>query len=353
MCNNVGFTYLTGGVWRYLRRKYSKLTFFMPNTQLQLIGELRLLYLQKKKEQEYIQRVKENTCLQLIKELCILYSQREKELKFAQQEKEFLQREKQLEQRAQEILCFNFLDNLHHLYQQEKERLYNQYIYPFLEKYSFLNKENILGILKKEGEENFHSCFLAKFWDCRFVSGRAALTDFLKMVNIETEWYNLIETSSYTIETEHATGKHRKHDLCKKRIDLLIKDDEHKWLICIENKINSKVHADKKSGRDQLEIYEDYSKRTYPDYKQLYILLSHVNNKYYAQKRAEWQYMDYYAVMKSLLKYSESHEIIQDYLKVLYSLLFHHKQFDSQLYNESTSLYDYNSFINQIISKIY
>lgn len=57
--------------------------FFMSNTQLQLIRELRLLYLQEKKEQEYIQRVKENTRLQLIKELCVLYSQREKEITFA------------------------------------------------------------------------------------------------------------------------------------------------------------------------------------------------------------------------------------------------------------------------------
>ena len=143
----------------------------MPNIQLQLMEELRLLYLQEKKGQEYIQRVKENTRLQFIKELCILYSQREKEIKFARQEKEFLQREKQLEQRTQEILCFNFLDNLYHLYQQEKERLYNQYIYPFLEKYSFLNKENILGVLKKEGEENFHSRFriVSSYPDVRFL----------------------------------------------------------------------------------------------------------------------------------------------------------------------------------------
>ena len=71
---------------------------------------------------------------------------------------------------------------------------------------------------------------MQNFGSCQFVSGCAVLTDFLKMINIETEWYNLIKTSSYTIETEHSTGKHRKHDLCKKRIDLLIKDDEHKWM---------------------------------------------------------------------------------------------------------------------------
>ena len=68
----------------------------MPDIQLQLIEELRLLYLQEKKERKSVQQKKET-------------------------------------------YVFNILEDLHKSYRQEKEQIYQQYIRPFISEYSFLN----------------------------------------------------------------------------------------------------------------------------------------------------------------------------------------------------------------------
>lgn len=297
------------GVWRYLNSECSKPTFFMPDIQLELIEELSLLYRKEEEERESVQQ-----------------------------------------QKATHI--FNVLEDLHKSYQQEKEQIYQQYIRPFISKYFFLNHLSSLSIIGKENQETYHSCYLKKIWDSQTESGSIILTDFLKTIEIKGDWIETVICNQYNITTEYFTGKQRKRDLCAKKMDLLIKDDVHKWLIGIENKIRSEVHSDKRSGRSQLEFYKDYCERTFPDYKRIFILLSHCDNKSYAQK-SNWKYTDYYSVMKLFLKYHQCSDTIKDYLKTLYSLLFNKEEFDTRLYNEATSLYDYNLFINRIISKIY
>ncbi len=281
----------------------------MPNIQLQLIEELRLLYLQEKKERKSVQQKKET-------------------------------------------YVFNIWEDLHKSYQQEKEQIYQQYIRPFISEYSFLNSLSSLSVIGKINQETYHSCFLEKIWDSQTASGSIILTDFFKTAGIKEDWIETVICNQYSITKEYYTGKHRECDLCNNRIDLFIKDDTHKWLVVIENKICSEVHVKKRGGRNQLEIYKDYCERIFPSYKRTFILLSHCDNKSYAQK-SDWRYTDYYSVMKSLLKYSKCGDIVQDYLKTLYSLLFNKEQLDTNLYNEETSLYDYNLFINRIISKIY
>lgn len=279
--------------------------FFMSNTQLQLIRELILLYEREKREQEILLAEKRDS-----------YPV--------------------------------FLDELLTLYRTEKERLYNRYLKPFINEYPFLNKKSSLAILNKVQHENYHSCFLKEIWEDEPV----ALLDFLKLAGVSDNWLGTIRECHYHISIEYHTHTNRKRDLCNKRVDLIIEDNINQWVIVIENKVFSHVHADSKSGRDQLAIYADYCQHSFPDYKKQYILLSHCDNKSYALKN-DWIYADYYIVMKSLLKYGVKNGIVRDYLQTLYSLLFNGKQFNTQIYNEETSLCQYYSFINSIISKIY
>lgn len=277
----------------------------MPNTHLQLIEELILLHEQEKREQEIL-----------------------------------LERERSSYP--------DFLDELHTAHRCEKERLYNRYMKPFMDEYSFLNKKSSLAILNRVQHENYHSCFLKEIWE----EEPTALLDFLRLTGITDEWVDTIRDCHYKVTVEYHTRTSRKKDLCNKRVDLIIEDNVHQWVIVIENKILSHVHADPKSGRDQLAIYADYCQRNFPGYKKRHILLSHCDNKSYVLGN-DWVYADYYAVMKSLLKYGKKNETVKDYLRTLYSLLFNGKQFDTQSYNEETSLCQYYSFINPIISKIY
>lgn len=276
----------------------------MPNFQLEFIEEFILLYEQEKRKQEILLEEKRN-------------------------------------------LYLNFLDELYSAYCCEKERLYNRYMKPFMEEYAFLNKKSSLAILKKVQHENFHSCFLKEIWEEEPI----ALFDFLKLAGIADSWLETINDRCYDITVEYHTHISRKKDLCNKRVDLIIEDHTNRWVIAIENKIFSHVHTDPESGREQLAIYADYCQRHFPDYKKRYILLSHCDNKSYALKN-DWIYADYYTVMKSLLKYGEKNETVRDYLRTLYSL-FNGKQFDTQSYNQETSLCQYYSFINPVISKIY
>lgn len=277
----------------------------MPNIPLQLIGELILLYEQEKREQEILLAGKRNS-----------YP--------------------------------IFLDELLTLYRTEKERLYNRYMKPFMDEYSFLCKKSSLDILKRVQDENFHSRFLKEIWE----EIPAAMFEFFKLAGITDEWLETIHDCHYDITVEYHTRSCRKKDLCNKRIDLIIEDPVNHWMIAIENKIFSHVHSNSKSGRDQLEIYADYCRRKFPTYGRKHILLSHCDNETYALKN-DWAYVDYYTVMKSLLKYGKENGVVRDYLQTLYSLLFNGEQFDTQTYHEETSLCQYYSFINSIISKIY
>ncbi len=241
-----------------------------------------------------------------------------------------------------------FLDELHTIYRCEKERLYNGYMKPFMDEYSFLCKKSSLDILKRVQDENFHSRFLKEIWE----EIPAAMFDFFKLAGITDEWLGTIHDCHYDITVEYHTRSSRKKDLCNKRVDLLIEDPVNHWVIAIENKIFSHVHSDSQSGRDQLEIYADYCRRKFPAYERKHILLSRCDNETYALKN-NWVYVDYYTVMKSLLKYGKESGVVRDYLQTLYSLLFDGEQFDTHSYHEETSLCQYYSFINSIISKIY
>ena len=89
-------------------------------------------------------------------------------------------------------------------------------------------------------------------------------------------------------------------------MDLFIKDDKNKWLVVVENKIDSNIRVEKGS---QLDAYSEFCKRNYPEYNKLYILLSYREDNFKdienSKKESEWLPMNYYSVFLSLIHISE------------------------------------------------
>lgn len=263
-----------------------------------------------------------NTLSQLIKELNRLYLLEKKEMESVQQEKE--------------IQFLRLLEELGKSYEQEKERIYKEVICPFIDQYPFLNQKSSFSIIEEEEYEIYHSRYLLEIWNCQ----NESLADFLKAAEVEEKWIDKVSDNRYSIQKEYPTINGMK-------MDLLIKDDAGKWLIGIENKVKASVHINEHRGLTQLKCYEKDCQQEFPGYDKLFILLSHRNNKSYVEN-SNWKYVDYYSLMGSLLKYYRN-DIVRDYLKTLYAVLFGNEQFN----NQDTSLYNYNSFINRIISKLH
>ncbi|GEM_PF-734315 len=261
-----------------------------------------------------------------------------KELHFLYQiEKE----EKQQNQITAEKKFCLFCDELKNVYQKEQQNYYSKYITPFIKKYSFLNEKSSLQIIKKQSNETYHSLFLKHLWDWRNSDYAAkALSDFiLSLENFpnKEQLSSSILSRCYEIKEEHVILKAAKRSLNKKRIDLLITDFLNKWCIVLENKINSSVSTDTKRNRTQLDCYQQYcdDKKGFKDFSRIYILLSHKDNEGFCNQ--PWKYADYYQVFRSLFPYYTKDEIVRDYLKSLFSLLFPNEQINDyakiSLYN--------------------
>lgn len=272
----------------------------------------------------------------LIDQLSLLY-QEEKE------KREILRKEKE---NSFSTLC----EDLLFLYNEEKTRTYNEYIEPFVYKYSFLKEKSFLGVTEKKlNKEAYHSLLLKYLWNSKTEFGNKIFRRFLEEIGIKDNWLDLIEFNLYSIKDEHNTKTQRKKDLNRKRIDLLFVDSTNKWLVVIENKVDSSVHNDKQSNRSQLEIYRDYCEREFRDYHKKYILLSFTEtNKNHLE--SEWIYADYYQLFRSLFPFRLNDVFLQDYLKVLFSMLFPEMKWEDDF--ENMSLYRCMLFYNNVISKI-
>ena len=236
--------------------------------------------------------------------------------------------------------------NLNSLYKVEQKRLRAKYIEPFTEKYSFLEQKSVLQVINKYHWETFHSLLLKHLW-CT----SELLHSFVEKVNnIQNKEVILqqITLGNYFICAEHPI-KNKKSKKVERYIDLLITDKNKKWLIVIENKINSEVSKNKNGRGTQLDSYYQYIKndsrfKSFED--KVYILLSHTDNREYVKN--EWIYADYYKVFSSILENCDINNAIQiDYLKTLYQLLFNDREI-----NTDTSLYTMRKFYTEVQSKV-
>lgn len=240
-----------------------------------------------------------------------------------------------------EFAFSTFCEDIKPLYQSEKQKLFNQ-ISSFREKYFFLKNISILECLKKHDNEIFHSKLLAFIWS----NNQKIFSDFILSIpqlSDNEQLRSWILNASYKVEVEAKTKN-------GKFIDLIIMDNQKRWCIVIENKINSKVspHGDKL----QLDSYSAHVNRTMPkDTMKYYLLLSYRNNKKYTLKN-EWIYVDYYSVFRSIIKnYSTEDEILKQYLMTVFALLFRSKEIGQNI-NEETSIIEMSLFYQNIITQI-
>lgn len=242
---------------------------------------------------------------------------------------------------------FIFCRELELLYPTAIKSLSQKYIIPFLEQFPFLTSPSYLqAVLHRERKETDHSLFL-KYVLSQCKCGSSILLDFCNIIECQSEWINAIKQNTYTVESEFSTKQQRKQSISLRRMDLFIKDEKNKWLIVIENKIDSKIRVEKGS---QLDAYSDFCKRNYPQYNKLYILLSYREDNFKDIKNTEWLSMNYYSVFNILLKYVSENDFIKEYLRTLYCLLFPNIQVPNVHY--SFSLYRYLLFINRVSLKL-
>lgn len=246
---------------------------------------------------------------------------------------------------------FIFCKELELLYPTAIKSLSQKYIIPFLEQFPFLTSPFYLqAVLHRERKETDHSLFL-KYVLSQCKCGSSILLDFCNIIGCQSEWINAIKQNTYTVESEFSTKQQRKQSISLRRMDLFIKDEKNKWLIVIENKIDSKIRVEKGS---QLDAYSEFCKRNYPQYNKLYILLSYREDNFKdienSKKESEWLPMNYYSVFNVLLKYAEEDNFIKEYLKILYFLLFPNIQILNV--HRSSSLFRCWLFINRVILKL-
>lgn len=187
-----------------------------------------------------------------------------------------------------------FCNELQDLYEQEKEKIYDVYVRPFVNQYSFLQEASSLEVIGKLKYETYHSLFLKYIWSCQNPFGAQILKDFLITIGQEKKWLNTLFCRNYEGCIEERTKALRKGN-DKKRIDLLFVDKKNEWCIVIENKIDSEVHYSGSQKRSQLDSYYSHCEKTYMGYNKLYILLSY-NNKNTSHVKGNWIYADYYTV---------------------------------------------------------
>jgi hypothetical protein len=255
-----------------------------------------------------------------------------------QQEKE----ENQQRQKNLESSLFLFIEEIRLIYQAEKQRLLNE-ISVFRQNYSFLKNESVLQCIGELHKEKHHSKFLAYIWK----HNKKIFSDFISLIpqisNDEKLRVWILE-GDYFVVCEKRT-------IDSKFIDLLIKDNQNRFCIVIENKIDSVVS---RYENDKLQLYYYYkhiNKKTPKDAVKYYLLLSHRNNKKYTIKN-EWIYTSYYPVFRSMIQnYSTEDDILKQYIIALFSLLFNSKEMGNTI-DKNTPISKMSLFYQNIITQI-
>lgn len=162
---------------------------------------------------------------------------------------------------------------------------------------------NIFNILKTERTEIRHSNFLAWLFDAKESHnlGDRVLKSFIeRLENKNKDKFKdlVIENIDYT---SFKVGREIDY------IDLLLTSEKEKFIICIENKIDSIEHNEGQTEIDQTYGYKDKVLKWYPkgEYRHLFIYLSAQNEK---PADGEWistDYQDIYDILTQVLKEDE------------------------------------------------
>ena len=114
---------------------------------------------------------------------------------------------------------------------KEIEQLFNEHSHKI--------KFSSFELMQHNFRENSHSNVLRYIFHHRFwEEGKDVLSKFIENITNDNELSNLILKSNYEVHREYNTKKYGKIDFG--RIDLLIEDEQNKFVIVIENKIHQK-----------------------------------------------------------------------------------------------------------------
>ena len=181
-----------------------------------------------------------------------------------------------------------------------------------LEELQLENTNNIFDILKCDKAELKHSNFLAWLFDAKqgHGLGNKFLKNFIKKLKEKNKdrIQNVSLFENYKVETEVKT------ETKKGRIDILISSKEEKFVICIENKIESKESTNGEN-ETQLNKYRKYVQKEFPKsegYKQLFIYLTALNETPSDEKN--WIATDYECIVKVLEEILDN--VISDNAKI-------------------------------------
>ncbi|MDQ1317185.1 MAG: hypothetical protein QG588_836 [Candidatus Poribacteria bacterium] len=130
------------------------------------------------------------------------------------------------------------------------------------------NRFNIFTAFKVVDNEIKHSTFLSWLMDPNESHGLGDyfLSIFLKKSVSKASSFGLKSLSVFDIDSWHFDSVEILTEW--RNIDILIRDDEHKFVCVIENKIYSKEQS------SQLHRYRDIIQNEYPDYSKLFIYLT-------------------------------------------------------------------------------
>lgn len=204
------------------------------------------------------------------------------------------------------------------LYPHEVELNYNRYIAPFLNRYAFLKRSSCLTIIKKYAYEPAHTLYLAYL----FESNKAILSALVKSAEAlsgKDELLQHIRTSeTYQVKAEEQIQNCGKITGCIP--DLTITDDQNRWVLIIENKIESRF-SNGRIGKKQIDDYRIYAERKFREYDRYYLTVSYSDCNRKDALDSLWGYCDYASVFSAIIRCDTLDHIAKDYLSALMQLL--------------------------------
>lgn len=238
------------------------------------------------------------------------------------------------------------------LYPHEVDKNYNRYVAPFLDRYAFLKRPSCLAIIKKHAYEPAHTLYLAHL----FESNKAILSALIKSAECLSGKDELLQhiqaSETYQVKAEEQIKDCGK--ITGRIPDLTITDERNRWVLIIENKIESRF-SDGRIGKNQIDDYRIYAERTFPAYDRYYLTVSYSDCNRKDALDNQWGYCDYCSVFNAIIQCEPLDRIAEDYLSALMQLLCNgsHKRIQKpdteQIPRQLVSIYQfYTNVITQL-----
>lgn len=214
------------------------------------------------------------------------------------------------------------------IYPQEVEQSYNRYITPFLDRYAFLKRPSCLAIIKKHAYEPAHTLLLAYL----FEHNKAILTALVKSAEHLSGKDELLQhihaSESYQVKAEVQIRNCGK--ITGRILDLIITDDTNRWVLIIENKIES-CFSDGRIGKMQIDDYRIFAERQFREYDRYYLVVSYANDNKREALMCGWGFCNYSMVFNAIIQNIQQDHIAEDYLCALVQLMCRGYQNDNYI----------------------